>query len=198
MSAIVNYLGNMIPYMVIVIPLFGIVRTIHFKRTNTEKINWYREIILFLYILFIVGLASQAIVPELEIAQDGRLGIRNSGSGVRNFIPFKFLPDTYRETIKNGNMNYFIINILGNIIMFMPIGFCVPLLWKTSNRTTILVGFCSSLFIEVSQLFIARCTDVDDLILNTFGSALGLFLFRLLYRFRKKGTDKYNYDFATG
>lgn len=71
MSAIVKYLGNMIPYMVIVIPIFGIVRTIHFKSTNTEKINWYREIILFLYILFIVGLASQAIVPELEIAGDG-------------------------------------------------------------------------------------------------------------------------------
>ena len=66
--------------------------------------------------------------------------------------------------------------------MFMPIGFFIPLLWKVSNRKVIIIGFCSSLFIEICQLSLTRGTDVDDLILNTLGTMLGLLLYRLLYK----------------
>ena len=66
--------------------------------------------------------------------------------------------------------------------MFMPIGFFIPLLWKVSNRKVIIIGFGSSLFIEICQLFLTRGTDVDDLILNTIGTILGLLLYRFLYK----------------
>ena len=64
---------------------------------------------------------------------------------------------------------YFLINFLGNIIMFMPFGLFIPYLWGISGKKTILIGFSSSLFIEFCQLFLSRGTDVDDLILNTLG-----------------------------
>ena len=70
---------------------------------------------------------------------------------------------------------------LGNIGMFLPIGFFPVLLWRQGNlRRSTIVGILTSLAIETSQLFIDRGTDLDDLILNTVGAITGYFLYRLL------------------
>ena len=105
-----------------------------------------------------------------------------SGIHETNLIPFKVIVETYNEVFVNGYFNYFLINFLGNIIMFMPIGFFIPLLWNVSNKKVVIIGFCFSLFIEICQLFLTRGTDVDDLMLNTIGVILGLLLYRLLYK----------------
>lgn len=78
----------------------------------------------------------------------------------------------------------FIINIAGNIIMFMPWGFGLPLLWKKNRSFTriVLMSLGITLFIEVSQLFIGRSVDVDDLILNFLGGCLGAAVYFLLCR----------------
>ena len=83
------------------------------------------------------------------------------------------------------------INFLGNIIMFMPIGFCIPLLWNLSNKKIILIGFYISFSIEFCQLFLARGTDIDDLILNTLGTILGLLVFKGISKAFKKQFQKY-------
>ena len=64
--------------------------------------------------------------------------------------------------------------------MFMPIGFCIPLLWNVSKKKVILIGAGISLFIESIQLFLRRGTDIDDLILNTVGVGLGLVVYILV------------------
>jgi len=69
--------------------------------------------------------------------------------------------------------------------MFIPIGFFLSLLWKLEDKKVVMIGFCSSLFIETSQLFLRRGTDVDDLILNTLGVYLGLVLYKLLKKIKK-------------
>lgn len=46
---------------------------------------------------------------------------------------------------------------------------------------TIRTGFCFSLLIETDQLFNRRATDIDDLIMNTLGTALGFLIYRLLF-----------------
>ena len=61
---------------------------------------------------------------------NGGVTIVQTGKSEINLIPFKVIFDTYREVIQNGYINYFIINFLGNIIMFIPIGFFVALLWN--------------------------------------------------------------------
>ena len=180
MSLILKYILNMMPYMIITIPIYLIIRIVIFK-TKKKEFNWYHETGLFLFVIFLVGLASQTIIPKFEFGING-LGIIKSGGHETNLIPFKVLIDTYKEVFVNGYVNYFIINFLGNIIMFMPIGFFIPLLWKVSNRKVIIIGFGSSLFIEICQLFLTRGTDVDDLILNTIGTILGLLLYRFLYK----------------
>lgn len=62
-----------------------------------------------------------------------------------------------------------------NVIMFLPLGFLMPCIWKKCrNITNIAVtGFFLSLLIEISQIFNWRATDIDDLIANTLGACLG-------------------------
>ena len=76
--------------------------------------------------------------------------------------------------------NYFNVHFwflfLGNIAMFMPLGFFLPLLFRPFRRwyVTIPTGFGISLLIETVQLvFQLGSADVDDLFCNTLGNALG-------------------------
>lgn len=185
MSAIIKYILNMMPYMVIAIPIYVVVRFIILKKKR-KKLNLYREIAMFVFVIFLVGLASQTIIPKFEIGSSGGISIVKNRIHQTNLIPFKVLFETYREVFVNGYINYFLINFLGNIIMFMPIGFFIPLLWEISNKKVIMIGSCSSLFIEVCQLFLRRGTDIDDLILNTIGVIFGLLVYQFLYKKFKK------------
>ena len=68
------------------------------------------------------------------------------------------------------------VNLYGNIGMFVPTGIILPILYKGVDRLwkAVAIGFSMSLTIEVSQLlFYERTSDVDDLILNTIGVAIG-------------------------
>lgn len=168
----------MIPYMIVTIPIYLIIRATILKIKN-QKVNWYHESSLFIFVIFIVGLASQTIIPKFEFGITG-FNIVKSGIHDTNLIPFKVLFETYNEVFVNGYINYFLINFLGNIMLFIPFGIFIPLLWRVSIKKVILIGFCSSLFIEVSQLLLTRGTDVDDLILNTIGVVLGVVLYRIL------------------
>lgn len=72
---------------------------------------------------------------------------------------------------------------LYNILMTIPLGFLLALLWPQFRnvKKVALTGFCLSLAIEVSQLFSIRATMVDDLVANTLGAILGYVLFLILY-----------------
>ena len=72
------------------------------------------------------------------------------------------------------------LNLMGNVIAFMPFGFILPEVWDQLNKwyTIILLGFLFSLGIEIAQMT-ARVGsfDVDDLLLNTIGALLGYIVF---------------------
>lgn len=94
-----------------------------------------------------------------------------------NFIPFS----------SEGAMTYLL-----NILMFMPLGFLLPLIWRDfrSLKKVVFVGFIMSLSIELCQLFCLRATDVDDLIMNTIGSLLGYGCWKLLKCIFKNAGNK--------
>lgn len=75
--------------------------------------------------------------------------------------------------------------------MFMPIGFILPLLYKISGKKVILLGSLFSLFIETSQLFLQRGTDIDDLMLNSLGVVLGLLIYKLVDKKKKELVNKF-------
>ena len=186
MSDTIRYLIKMLNYMLLTFPLLFGGRLLIGKRDN---INWRRDVTFWLFITFLVGLASQTIVPE--IAFDNGFYIADTGTGNINLIPLKGLIITYVEVFHFKYLDYFLINFVGNILIFMPIGFCLPLLWNVRAKKVIFMGFIISLYIEVTQLFLNRGTDVDDLILNTIGTILGLLIYRLLNIKFKKTFDKF-------
>ncbi|MEI3337076.1 MAG: VanZ family protein [Clostridium sp.] len=87
-------------------------------------------------------------------------------------------------------VKFWIINILGNIILLSPLAFIVPVISKRfrSLKSVVLLCFCTSCFIEFLQflsLFIGnlRSVDIDDIILNTLGAFIGFGAFKVLSRF---------------
>lgn len=92
-----------------------------------------------------------------------------------------------------------VINLLGNVVCFMPFGFVIPILsirqrklWKVT-----LLSFLCSFVVEVTQLISKLGVfDVDDLILNTIGGFLGYVLFavclgmlHILFPYKKNNTE---------
>ncbi|WP_242867770.1 VanZ family protein [Clostridium sp. Marseille-P299] len=93
----------------------------------------------------------------------------------------------YRHVI---GIEGFIVNLFGNVLAFTPFGFCLPLInSRYKNFFKIVIwSFLFSLSIETIQLlYKIGIFDVDDLLLNTIGGAIGyLFLKLLTFTFRKK------------
>ena len=93
-----------------------------------------------------------------------------------NLVPFEHILwyDTPRDAV---------INIVGNVCMFIPTGIILPIVYPRLNSffKVVGVGFLMSLAIELIQLlFYDRATDIDDLILNTLGYAIGYGIYRLV------------------
>ena len=82
-----------------------------------------------------------------------------------------------------------------NIVMFIPFGAFLPIYFKKFRKLVpaITAGFLMSLAIESLQLFTFRATDVDDLIMNTIGAAVGYGIAQLIfckkYRLEKANKD---------
>lgn len=200
MNRIFGYILNMFPYMLIAIPVVILIRVIScsFLKKKEHKTTVWHELGVCLFFLFLFGLFSQTIIPQFDFGVGG-ISITNGNLlGEINLIPGKVFIDTWRESMVGGYWLYFAINFIGNICLFVPIGFCVPLLWnKSSLPKTLLVGFLISLFIELCQLPQARGTDIDDLWINTLGAMIGYLLyvgvcriakqFLLKFRIQKKG-----------
>lgn len=76
------------------------------------------------------------------------------------------------------------LQIALNVLLFLPLGFFVRLIWRRGWITAVLVGFALSLLVETTQLTGVwgiypcgyRLFDVEDLITNTLGALLGSIL----------------------
>ena len=88
-----------------------------------------------------------------------------------NLIPFKVIT----SYLQKGFTFSSIFNIAGNIILFIPLGFFGYIKYKQSIYKTLSLCFFTTLFVELSQLFMpSRLSDVDDLILNFLGGVIGV------------------------
>ena len=99
-----------------------------------------------------------------------------------NYIPFLETINMFNNDFVNIHLALY--NVLGNILLFIPLGFCIPLFFYKKNKLTkvILYGFTTSLTIELLQLFTPyNFTDIDDIIFNTFGAVLGFIIFNIIY-----------------
>ena len=99
-----------------------------------------------------------------------------------NLIPFIYLFDypVFKEAL---------INLIGNVTMFIPLGIVWPSVFKEldTHGKVIAAGIGTSALIEILQLpFYVRCSDIDDLILNSLGYLMGYGIYLLVKLCRKK------------
>lgn len=92
-----------------------------------------------------------------------------------NLIPFIWLRDGINYRIE-------IFESIFNVLMFVPFGFFLPLVFKKCRQfsTTLGIAFLFTLTVESTQFFIGRIADVDDIITNVLGALIGYGFFKCL------------------
>ncbi|UTI40313.1 VanZ family protein [Niallia sp. RD1] len=130
----------------------------------------------------------------MTIGEDGKqqLSIQMT-EGVRsiNLIPFSTIYSylAFSNDQVSNWQQVSLVNLLGNVLVFVPFGIFLPLLWSIFRKFTSLLwmSICIPLFIEITQLFIGRSTDIDDVILNMLGIIFGFFLYKIHHNLFHKG-----------
>ena len=136
-----------------------------------------KKIIFGLYIFFLLYFL---IFSEIY----GRSGVMENYH--YNITPFQEIERFWRYRDQLGLMAY--INLFGNVLIFAPFGFIEPLASKKrSFWATLIDGCLLSLSVEIFQ-FITKVGrfDVDDLLLNTSGVAIGYICFLIWNAIRRK------------
>ncbi len=136
------------------------------------------KILFFVYIAIVIKVIifKYPWADLMSIAGTWRKGIVLEGLDTANFTLFK----TIRMYIDYSYMLNSFENLVGNVAVFIPFGFLLPYVKESCTHflTLLLNAFIFVLGIEVFQLFSAfGAFDVDDILLNCFGAALGWIAF---------------------
>lgn len=142
------------------------------KKININKLGLWS---IFLIYMIIVLMAT--------------IGDRSEGYESINLYLFS----SYKEAYNSFSIGQW-RNIILNILMFVPIGFMMPLLIKKCETwyITYLVGILITLFIETLQLITKRgIFEIDDIINNSLGCAIGYgIIMTFIYLFKRKSTNQ--------
>lgn len=149
------------------------------KKHPRSKLYIFISVIYILYIWQIYDLTGPASLSDILYTISHKSNIIKANI---NLIP-----------LTNINISFIL-----NIIMFIPLGFLLPILWKKyqNPKSVIIFSFLFSLFIETAQLFTFRATDIDDLIANTLGGLLGYIIWIIYYKIFKKSLNNFAYKDA--
>lgn len=127
-------------------PIFLVLHKTHFHSIKTTFMN-------FLFAVYLTAVYAVVGLPNIRY-------IRFEPNV--SFIPFV-------------NMSADLSGVMLNVLLFIPLGLFLYLLFPAFRRLShiILIGSCTSLCIELLQIFTYRATDINDLITNTTGAVLG-------------------------
>ncbi len=155
----INLLIEVIPAVVLLIAVFVLLN--HFRFHNGMWATAYTFFAIYLAAVYsLVGLPT-ILFTTFEVTL--------------NLVPFVGMIADYK-------------NALLNVLLFVPLGFFLPLLWSkfSTQKHTLLFGLGMTVSIELLQLLTYRVTDVDDVITNFLGTWLGYLLFKVFGGFFRK------------
>ena len=149
-----------------------------------RKISAKKNFIFSLFIVYMSLLIGVTLFPL-------PIGIPHSYNSNINFIPFKSIHDT----LTYNSIKQIIIQLLGNVIMFFPLGILLQFMNKPKKQIeNLIIAVCLAFLIELLQLIIGlvvskylyRSVDIDDVILNTLGYLIGFAFYLVIPRKLKK------------
>ena len=131
------------------IPLYIILNRYYYQ-------DFKRSIYCLLFSIYLAAMYAAVGLPDITYYRY---------SPRYNFIPFFYMFSAWETTLLN-------------VILFLPMGLFLPVLWSRMNSfgKTVGFGFCVSLLIEILQIFTYRATDINDIMTNTFGTCIGFLL----------------------
>lgn len=137
--------------------------------------------VLYLLILIRVIIFKYPLPMLKRIAENWRDDVFWQGKNQANLVLFK----TIRLYVKHWNHLgiYSFGNLVGNVLVFVPLGCMLPLLGRRLKKCfwCLGAGLLVVLAIELFQLWSNfGCFDVDDILLNGLGVWIGWFLFKIL------------------
>lgn len=146
MVRIYSTLIEIIAAAVLVIPIMVVYNRIFFRSGK-------RTVVYILFGLYCVAIFALVGFPNIKS--------RNINVSM-NVIPFI---DMASDSV----------NACLNVLLFVPFGFLLPVLWSKfrSVKECAMMGCITSCIIEISQIFTFRTTDINDLITNTAGTIIG-------------------------
>lgn len=151
------------------------------------RVEWRREAVLLLMYVNLAVIIRFTFFPFSLV--DGRVqplvfDLATAFPPRINLEPLVRLSDYGYKSDK-------LINIIGNLGLFVPTGIILPIVYRRLDTFWKVVGagFLISLAIEILQLpFTERVTDIDDLILNVAGVIVGYAIFALARAIRSRRT----------
>ncbi|MDO4476065.1 MAG: VanZ family protein [Lachnospiraceae bacterium] len=130
-----------------------------------------------LFILYFAALEYMLLFSERSVADQIAC----------NLVPFREIRRfiQYAELIGMKNV---LINLVGNVVGFCPFGAILPILYRKLRSGWRMIGLTAlfSVGMELIQLLtrVGSC-DIDDVILNTLGGAIGFCVFAVCDRMRR-------------
>jgi glycopeptide antibiotics resistance protein len=145
---------------------------------KAKRTRWLAACGLIVYSAILIKFIVFKAIPTIHIGHL-RFKFAHPHTGSGNFVPFKtILPELAQLT---GRENHLIdiVNLLGNVLPFMPIGLLAPLVFRfISWQKALVLGVVTGLTFEVMEVvFRVGIFDVDDVILNGLGVMIGYGVF---------------------
>lgn len=148
-----------------------------------KKIKLKNILIYTIFYIYIISLLAVTLFP-IPIAWLKE--ISKYVTDTNNFIPLNSILDI----ILNKNLPLIVKfkQVIWNIIIFIPLWFLVPFIWKNKNnfKQALFIWVLWTILIETTQFIISiilgfnyKVTDIDDIILNTLGFIIWFYIFRL-------------------
>lgn len=183
------YMINGSVFIIVGVICYLIVRSIFIGMKSKKGVNWWEELISFLFVIYIGMVVAITLFPI-------PIGFPTCIENIRlsiNIIPFaSIIKDIGKIGIAYDGDVLFMIglivrNVGGNILLLMPLGFLAPIIWDKFKKikNTILLGLAISISIELLQLTESlfsgwgRITDIDDVVFNVIGSIVGYFIYKI-------------------
>ena len=143
--------------------------------TKQERVE--RVIICIIFALYILLLFKILFISRVSIND-----IFDSSREVRrtfNLVPFQSI----NNYLSVGMQGFSVGNVLGNFILFMPLGVYLPLLKKDKRvSTNMFYIFIATVLVEALQWTLGiGAADIDDVILNFSGGFIGILGYKLFH-----------------
>lgn len=140
-----------------------------------------RLILVFIIIIYSLLLIKVMVFKDIPVIRIGHLMFNFGGvesKNLSNFVPFKTI---LFYLLGNNGFVIALINLVGNVVLLVPIGFLFSFIYsKTTWQKIIVLAVVVGLSIEVMQAVLGvGVFDIDDLILNGFGVVIGYWVSKL-------------------